>query len=245
MRAIFFILVFSISAFGFSQSKSLFEKGKDFYKQENHTQAIASWEAVLKRGKHSAALYFNLGNAHYKLNHVAESIYFYEKALQLSPEDSDIKNNLIFAQIMTIDAIEQLPQSVFSKWYKSVTGLFSYNGWAVISVVFSGLFVILFLVYYYGRRRLYFALSVCSALLLLGALSTAFLTLGDVKNDRPAIIFTESIGVKSGPTMADEVSFTLHEGTKVNIIEKEDHWAHILLTDGKDGWIPLIDLKEL
>ena len=61
----------------------------------------------------------------------------------------------------------------------------------------------------------------------------------------PAIVFSESTEVKSEPNLGSEAVFTLHEGTKVQIIIKEDDWARIRLVDGKDGWIPLSDLKEL
>ena len=42
-------------------------------------------KAYLKSGKESAEVYFNLGNAYYKLNRVAPAIYNYEKSLQLKP----------------------------------------------------------------------------------------------------------------------------------------------------------------
>ena len=52
-----------------------------------------------------------LGNAYYKLNNIAESIYYFEKAKQLDPNDEDIIINSNFAKNMTIDAIEKLPES--------------------------------------------------------------------------------------------------------------------------------------
>ncbi|MDO1514771.1 tetratricopeptide repeat protein [Maribacter confluentis] len=42
-----------------------------------------------------------MGNAYYKLNKIAESIYYYEKALLLAPNDQEIKTNLSYAQNMT------------------------------------------------------------------------------------------------------------------------------------------------
>jgi len=42
----------------------------------------------LDQGLVSAALYYNLANAHYKLNNVGETVYYFEKALQLSPAET-------------------------------------------------------------------------------------------------------------------------------------------------------------
>ena len=64
------------------------------YNQGKYAEAIDKYKAILETKNHSAALYFNLANAHYKLNNIAPSIYYYEKALQLAPNDPDIKNNL-------------------------------------------------------------------------------------------------------------------------------------------------------
>ena len=76
--------------------KLLFEQGNALYNDGNYTEAIEKYQAILKQGKHSAELYFNLGNSYYKLNNIAPSIYYYEKALQLAPDDKDILNNISF-----------------------------------------------------------------------------------------------------------------------------------------------------
>ena len=65
------------------------------------------------------------------------------------------------------------------------------------------------------------------------------------KNDHPAIIFSEKTEVRNEPNLGSEVSFSLHEGTKVQIISRDSDWVRIEIPDGKDGWIPNSDLKEL
>jgi tetratricopeptide (TPR) repeat protein len=249
MKHLLYILTFLIATLSFGQNEPLFEQGKERYKEGKYQDAINSWMKILDNKEHSANLYFNLGNAHYKMNNVGPSIYYYEKALQLDPTDSDIKINLAFAENARIDAIEPLPKTIFSKWYTSLSGILSFNGWAIAAVVFSMLFVLLFLLYYFsaseGRKRLLFAGSIVSILILLGSLNMAFQIHNDASKDKPAIIFAESSEVKSEPNMGSEVAFTLHEGTKVQIIGQDDNWVRIQLVDGKDGWIPTSDVKGL
>jgi tetratricopeptide (TPR) repeat protein len=132
-----------------AQNSALFEQGKERYKQEKYQEAIASWMKIVEKGDHSANLYFNLGNAHYKLNNVGPSIYYYEKAAQLAPLDRDIKTNLAFAENSRIDAIEPLPKTIFSKWHIAISSLLTFNGWAITAVSFSSLFALLFLLYYF------------------------------------------------------------------------------------------------
>ncbi|QQX77676.1 MULTISPECIES: tetratricopeptide repeat protein [Aequorivita] len=249
MKKLLYILILLISFSGIAQNETLFEQGKEHYKNGKYQQAITSWMKILDNGEHSAELYFNLGNAQYKLNHIGPSIYYYEKALQLSPNDEDIKNNLAFAENAKIDSIEPLPQAVFSKWYKSIAEVFTFDGWAIAAIIFSIFFVGLFLFYYFAfserRKRLLFVGSMFAGFLLIASLTMAFFTYGDYSKNQPAIIFASEIEVKTEPTMGSNVAFTLHEGTKVQISAQDGNWFRITLADGKDGWIPASDLKQL
>jgi len=247
-RGILMVFLF-LSIASFAQNGPLFEQGKELYKAEKYIDAVNSWMKILENHQHSASLYYNLGNAHYKLNNIGPSIYYYEKALLLAPNDSDIRNNLAFAENAKVDAIEPLPKTIFYKWYHAVSDLLTFNGWAIAVVVFSLCFVLLFLLYYFsyseGKKRLFFVSSLMVILLLGMALSMAFSTFKDAINNQPAIIFAESIEVRDAPSLGSETSFTLHEGTKVQIIARDTDWVRIEIANGKDGWIPFSDLKEL
>ncbi|MGB0788238.1 MAG: tetratricopeptide repeat protein [Marinirhabdus sp.] len=232
-----------------AQGTTLFEQGKEAYKNGNFQEAATLWSQIVEGGSHSASVYYNLGNAHYKLNQIGPSIYYYEKALQLAPNDGTIKNNLAFAENARVDLIEPLPQPVFKKWYNSVSGVFNFDGWAWLCVGFSMLFTVLFLAYCFfaseRKKRLFFAGSLISVVLFLGAFAMAFTTHNDVKNNTPAIVFSESASVKSEPRPGSDNVFTLHEGTKVQVTATDGAWVRIQLADGKDGWLPKTDVKQL
>ena len=50
-------------------------------------------------GKHSADLYYNLGNANYRLNKVAESVYYFEKGQLMRPKKIEILLQIALLQI--------------------------------------------------------------------------------------------------------------------------------------------------
>src|SRR5690554_6527345 len=234
---------------GFAQNTELFERGKEFYKNESYQQAIDSWEKITDNGEASANLYFNLGNAYYKLNKIGPGIYYYEKALQLKPGDADITNNLAFAENARIDIIEPLPKSLFNRWYQSVTGLFSMDGWALVNVISVLLFTALFLLYYFAmtesKKRMFFAGAMVALISGIVSLSLAFTLYNTESDKQTAIIFSERIEVKSEPRMGSSTAFVLHEGTKVQITAEDGDWYRIKLADGKDGWAPVAAMKEL
>ncbi len=249
MKNFVYILTFLIGYLGIAQNESRFQQANEFYNNGDFELAISNYESIIESGEHSAALYFNLANANYKLNHIAPSIYYYEKALKLSPNDKEIQNNIAFARNMTIDAIDQTPEFGFAKISKNVTTMLTFDNWAKLSVLFMMLFVVLYLVYYFSynstKKRLAF-ISAMTFLILTGAsVALAFNHYNMVENDKPAIVFAKQSQVKSEPNLRSTESFKLHEGTKVQILDTVNNWKKIKLADGKTGWIISEDIKML
>jgi hypothetical protein len=246
MKHLVYIFLF-ITSFLFAQSG--FEKGNALYQKGQYEQAIQAYESVLDSRQQSADLYFNLGNCYYKLNKVAPSIYNYEKALVLAPEDVDITNNLKFAQKLTIDEVKEVPKVGFAKLLHDFTGMFHFNTWAWISVVFGFLFLGFFIGYYFSLaavlKRIFFFGMFVWVLFLLVSVGAAIFEKNHFVTDRPAIVFAEVTEVKSEPQKASPATFVLHEGTKVFVKEILGKWKKIELTDGTEGWIESEAIREV
>ena len=56
-------------------------------------------------------------------------------------------------------------------------------------------------------------------------------------NDNPAIIFDKEVDLRSEPNLRSEEISTLHEGTKLNVIESVNDWSLIELKNGNKGWL--------
>lgn len=249
MKKLSYIFIFLFSLGIFSQNQTVFKEANALYNDAKYQDAIDKYESILKSGQHSAELYFNLGNANYKLNRIAPSIYYYEKALRLDPNDTEILNNMAFAQNMTIDAIEQVPEVGISKFVNRIINILGFDAWAKLSIVFMLLFAGLFIAYYFvfstNRKRLAFIGSNASLFLMLVALFFAFQKYNLVQKDKPAIVFSQEAEVKSEPNLRSSEAFRIHEGTKVQILDTVNNWKKIKLVDGKSGWIPSDDIKAL
>ena len=249
MRNVLYILSFLVGFIVSAQNETIFEQANTLYNEGKYAESIDKYTAILKSGNHSAELYFNLGNANYKLNNIAPSIYYYEKALQLAPNDSDIKNNIAFARNMTIDAIDVVPESGFSKLIKRMTNTFSFDMWAKLAIILVFCFVLLFLNYYFAfsslKKRLTFIGSLIALFLCCITLLFAFHKYDLEKNNKPAIIFAQESKIKSEPNLRSEESFRLHEGTKVQVLDTIGEWKKIKLSDGKTGWVLSENIKML
>lgn len=245
---IYLFLLVSISTLA-QNANDLFTNANSLYKEGKYEEAIKLYEQIDDENLVSSEVYYNLANCYYKLNKIASTIYNYEKALQLNPLNEDAKNNLIIARRLTLDRIEALPKSVFQKFNENYLQKLAYNTWAIVTVVFSFIASILFLLFYFAytpsKKRTYFTTSIISFLLLITSLIITYTQYNQANNTIEAIIFTEEVSISNEPTDNSNEVFTLHEGTKVNVLDSVDNWKKIKLTDGKVGWIKAKNLKEL
>lgn len=248
MKKLFYLLIL-VSGSLFAQSEKLFEEANAAYAEGDYEEAIEKYNEILSNGETAAAVHFNLGNAHYKLNNIAPSIYHYEKALQIAPNDEDVRNNLEFAQNMAVDAIDEAPQSQFSNWIRSGYTLFSTTGWGWIGIAFMLLFVCLFLAYFYSRRplmkRILFISGVVFLLLAIASVFVGYSRQEMIENEDYGIVFSEEAGVRAEPNLRSDEIFYLHEGAKVEILEDFQEWSRIRLANGNQGWMQSEHFRRL
>ncbi len=249
MKRLASLILLWIGLWSYAQNETIFEQATSAYNDGDYEKAITHYLEILDNGEHSASLYFNLGNSYYKINQIAPSIYYYEKALLLKPNDPEIRNNLAYAQNMTLDAIEKMPQTGLSKIYGKITGFLSFDQWAISAVVFTILFVVLYIAFFYfryaSRKRIAFISGIISLIVALISVVFAFVQYNDFRKDRPAIVFSEEVIIKSEPNNRSQEVFTLHEGTKIHVLDSLNEWKKIRIEDGKTGWLMDTDIKML
>lgn len=249
MKQTIYLLLLFISTLSFAQNETLFTEANQAYADENYEVAVSKYEKILDDGYSSKAVYFNLGNSHYKLNNVGPSIYYYEKALMLDPSDEDTQNNITYSRQMTIDAIDTVPKTGVSKLVNNIIGKLSVSGWAWLAVVASITFVVLMLLYYFAsaslKKRLFFIFGSLSVIIAIVAIVFAFQQQDVMENQEYGIIFPEEVTVRAEPNPRAEQLFLLHEGTKARILYDFDDWRKIELADGKQGWMLKAEIKAL
>lgn len=247
MKNILYLFLF-ISQVFFAQGR--FEAGNVLYQKGQYKEAAQVYENIIKEDKlHSAELYFNLGNCYYKLNQVAPSIYNYEKALVLKPNDPETLNNLKFAKKLTIDEIKEVPKVGFAKLIQNFTSIFDYNTWAKISIAIGFVFLLSFIGYYFSTatlsKRIYFVGMFVLLIAFALSISAGMSEKSHFDNDRVAIVFSELSEVRSEPQKAGNAIILLHEGAKVYVLETVGGWKKVELTDGTQGWLDSSTIKEV
>jgi tetratricopeptide (TPR) repeat protein len=230
-------------------AQDAFESANALYQQGVYSEAATMYESVLESGQESAEVYFNLGNCYYKLKKVAPAIYNYEKALLLDPGDDEILNNLAFAQKRTVDEIIETHTVGFARIIQDLTSAFHYDTWAWIAVGMALLVLLTFAGYYFSNRtdlkRIFFFGMIFSFFMMIVSVFSGFSEKNRLENFRPAIIFAKEAVVTSEPNPSAQKAFTLHEGTKVYVLENIGNYRKIQLLDKKEGWLAKSAIKEL
>lgn len=236
---LFFILFVNLS---FSKQNDIFVVANEKYNSLDFVGAIEKYNELLKGGFHSSELYFNLGNAYYKLDSLAQSIYYYEKGLKYFPNDSSLTQNLEYLNNLTIDDIESLPEDIISMQFNYLLNYFSFNNWSIITIITAILSCFIFLLYFLSKsskyKRTYFTIFILSFMLTSSLLFVNFKIYNVQTTIEFGIVYNDVIEVNFEPNEKSEVLFEIHEGTKVEIIENFDtDWLKIKLSNGQTGWV--------
>ena len=218
------------------------------YEKRNYQQAIKDYEELLQNGV-SYEVYYNLGNAYYRLDNIPRAILSYERALRLSPNDEDVRVNLKMAQSKTIDKIIPEPKIFLYEWYKGFVNMMNIEGWAytaIICIIFTIILVLLYLFAENSRLRLLgFWGGILALLFFIFSNIFAFQQLDYLHDKTDAIVISSSVIVKDSPYKGAKDKFVLHEGTKVEILDTANSWVNVHIADGRNGWIEVAKIENI
>lgn len=242
-RAIIFLFAILCSLFTihlYAESpEGLYTIATDAYKAKNYQQAIDAYQKLLTEGYKNESVYYNLGNCYYKSDNISQAILNYERALRLSPSDEDVRFNLKLANMKTVDRITPVSQLfIVSKWEDFVSSRSS-GIWAMYSVICIWLALVAFALYLFigSIRRMGFFSGVA---LVLFSLFFFFLSYAQGQSEwggGQAILTSANTYIKSAPDASGTDLFMIHEGAKLNILDKVGEWSKVRLEDGKVGWV--------
>ena len=220
--------------------EALWDAANTAYINNDFHTAIEHYRAIEAQGLVSAKLYYNLANACFKQDRLAEAILCYRRALRLDPGDEDIRHNLSVAEARTKDTIERIPEFFLTTWLRALRHTMSATAWTVLSLVLLAAALGLGLCYLLSRqlalRKAGFYGLLASGLLFVAATIFAAGQRREVLNRDEAVVMTASAAVKSSPDRAATDLFVLHAGTSLRITNRLDDWCEVTIADGKKGW---------
>jgi len=233
--------IYTSAVFANTEVNSLMKSGNELYKNNQYQSAIDEYNKLVKQGYEGTTLYYNLGNAHYRLGKVGFAILYYEKALKFFPGDEDAKHNLAIAKLNIKDKVDELPPFFIFNIWEAMLASFSVSGWTIIGYIIFILLLLSFIAYFFSisvtQQRISFFIGVGFLVLLFLSISLLAVKMNKEFNIKDGIIVENIVTVKSSPDNSSKDEFVIHEGLKVRLEDNVDDWVKIRLADGKIGWI--------
>lgn len=234
-----------------------FGEANQQYADGNYAEAAQMYEEIiassLSEANHSinpllSEAYYNLGNAYFKQDELAQAILAYERCLRLDPRNKDAKYNLAFAQSRIIDNIEDNQAYFVSSWLRAVRNSLRETTWMWLSICMFILVLVGALLFALSKeqwlRKTAFYTAVIALLISVCACANAG-SLHSRDSKRAEAIITQGIvTAKASPDRSGTELFTLHEGTKVIIHETLGEWCNIHVGNNI-GWIKLSNLERI
>ena len=234
------LIILSVSLLFADQAADNFSKANALYSNGDFKKAIELYEDILKEGKGSGELYYNLGNAYYKTGNIGKARLNYERALFFMEGDEALNQNLQLLKLKLVDQIEEPPRLFISVWWENIINFINLK---TLSHIVLGLFILtlLFLaLFMHYRKRGRIRMKSVFILTLFIWLFSVIIWLNKIylfETENYGVILSSTVTVYAEPSQETTELFVIHEGTKVQVQRSSHQWYEIRLADGKTGWL--------
>ncbi|MCT4580875.1 MAG: hypothetical protein N4A35_05600 [Flavobacteriales bacterium] len=239
-----FSLLYSVKAN--DQLKALFIEGNTAYHNKAYLKADSLYSMIEAQGFYSTELFYNLGNTNYKLDRIPETIFYFEKALKLSPGNEEIIHNLKLANQKiadknTIKTSSRIEDVIYT-YIKTSTNLWAKTS-IVVMFISGGLFILFIFVQQLKTKKIAFYSAIGCFIVGLVTIYLSALQHKKLTSEEYGIVFAPSVELKMEPSDNSSTAFILHEGTKVKLLNQNEAWHEISFDKGQIAWIKKEALK--
>ncbi len=211
------------------------EAAGDYYRK-----AILHYERLVTSGVRNGKLYYNIGNAWFRLDDMGRAILNYKRSTLYNPADPNLEQNLQFARSRRVNRIEAQQRD---RVFKTLFFIHYDVPTRVRFGIFLGAFVLLWsaviAAVFYNRgwlRTLIISLAAVCVIFLISLISEKV----SMTRDPAGVVIAPEVTARKGDGETYQPSFTapLYSGTEFNLLEQRPDWWYIELEDGARCWIP-------
>ncbi|MEN8733713.1 MAG: BatD family protein, partial [Lentimonas sp.] len=227
------LLTPEVQASDWSEAEQLFTQAQGETAGSNaanalYQQAALKFQSEAAVEKHPGESWVNAGNAWFQADAIGRAIAAYQNALNYRPFDPKLSENLAAARAMTLNDIPEAQkwwQCLPTRWLKAVVAIISLLFWASLLLTVR-----------YRSRRTVIASALCAICLLTVSI---FLLQKTRTSHTAGVVIVDALYAKKGPnhSYANTFNEPLHDGAEFVVIEQQDDWSFVELSDGRQCWI--------
>ena len=195
----------------------VFQQANSLMKQEKYIDAVKVYESILFNEPLMSEVFYNLGNAYYRLDSLGFAVWAYSKANLISPRNEDVIYNLNFVNSKLLGEVKIPNKFFFQTFYERIKDSFTFIEWLFI----GSLFTMIFSVFKFIRNNIlnqkafftYINIVLLSLVFLINILTLDKFT--SLKN-KEAIIVHKSSNLYSEPfSLGGTVLLVVNEGERL------------------------------
>ena len=211
-----------------------FSKANQAYSEGRFQEAVDGYESLVQSGRWNANLFYNLGNAWFRLGDFGKAILNYERALALDPHHPEASANLRVARDearaleLRKDGIERYVARATPTQY-SVAAAIAF--WFVL----------------FGVTRLFLsrrpsagqtALIACAVVVCAVSAFALYRLENGAQGRALAIVTGKDIEARLATADSASSILTLPAGSEIKVLSERGDWVYAALPNDQRGWIP-------
>jgi tetratricopeptide (TPR) repeat protein len=231
--ALFCCLTVAIASTAFGQPIPEFAKANQDFAEGHFKQAITGYEALVRAGQWNANLFYDLGNAYFRIHDFGRAILNYERAIALDRHHPEAAANLQIARDES-RALELQPTRL-----EAYLQFATINQYCVAAAIAFWLAMFAIVAIIFSRRRSGGLVPLSILCLLVCALAIwAIHTLDNSSKGRALAIVTGN-DVQARLATADTANsvLALPAGSQIQILSTRGDWMYAALPNDLRGWI--------
>jgi len=216
-----------------------FEAANQAYDQGKFSEAKSGYEELFESGEWSANLFYNLGNADYRLGAPGRAILDYERALALDPSHPEARANLALLRGQTHARMRP------PTWQDAVFAGQALHVWTGVATLAGWLAVLGLALIFTSRREEKAGLWLATiAGLLVCAYAAGVLWWRGLERAL-AIVVAQGTEARLSPADSAGVAEALPAGSRVRVLSERGEWTYCALPGEGRGWIPQQALERV
>lgn len=226
--------------------------------EKEYFKAIALYNEALATEGVSSSVYYNIGNAYYRVGQPGRAVLNYERALRVDPTNRQARLNLDFVNSRLADKpidSGNIIQASVDDMTESMTA----DSWAWISVSLFILFLLLTAGYIFLSgitvRKICFFGGILVLFCTAGSAYFSVRAAGRIASPAEAIVIVpkSQLTLTPGSVSATGDNLVVHEGHKVTILDSvaaapgraDSDWYQVDLGNNTRAWISPADIERI